>query len=122
MPDFSVLVYPVITMSELNTHTGSRNNLLGKNPDPKLVEYFSNELHVTKNTPPAFIVQAEDDKTVPVQNSIDYFTALKNQNIPAELHIYQKGGHGFGLAKDKGTTSLWPAACINWLKEIGMIK
>jgi acetyl esterase/lipase len=120
-PDFSVLVYPVITMGELNTHTGSRKNLLGKTPDPKLVEYFSNELQVTKNTPPAFIVQAEDDKTVPVQNSIDYYTALKNQNIPAELHIYQKGGHGFGLGKNKGTVSLWPASCIEWLKEIGMI-
>ena len=108
-------------MGELNTHTGSRKNLLGKTPDPKLVEYFSNELQVTKNTPPAFIVQAEDDKTVPVQNSIDYYTSLKNQNIPAELHIYQKGGHGFGLGKNKGTVSLWPAACIKWLNEIGMI-
>lgn len=120
-PDFSVLVYPVITMNEINTHTGSRKYLLGKTPDAKLVEYFSNELHVTKDTPPAFIVQAEDDKTVPVQNSIDYYTSLKNQNIPAELHLYQKGGHGFGLGKNKGTVSLWPAACIKWLQEIGMI-
>jgi len=121
-PDFSVLVYPVITMNEINTHTDSRKHLLGKTPDPKLVEYFSNELQVSKNTPPAFIVQAEDDKSVPVQNSIDYFTALKNQNIPAELHIYQKGGHGFGLGKNKGTLSLWPDACIKWLNEIGMIE
>ena len=120
-PDFSVLAYPVITMNEINTHTGSRKYLLGKNPDPKLVAYFSSELHVTKNTPPAFLVQAEDDKTVPVQNSIDYYTSLKNQNIPAELHIYQKGGHGFGLGKNKGTVSQWPDACIKWLKEIGMI-
>jgi len=121
-PDFSVLVYPVITMNEINTHTDSRKHLLGKTPDPKLVEYFSNELQVSKNTPPAFIVQSEDDKSVPVQNSIDYFTALKNQNIPSELHIYQKGGHGFGLGKNKGTLSLWPDACIKWLNEIGMIE
>jgi acetyl esterase/lipase len=121
-PDFSILIYPVISMSESKTHAGSRYNLLGKTPDNKLVEYFSNELRVTKNTPPTFIVHAEDDKTVPVQNSIDYFTSLKSRNIPAELHIYQKGGHGFGLAKDKGTAALWPDACIKWLKEIDMIK
>ena len=120
-PDFSILVYPVITMNELNVHTGSRKYLLGKTPDPKLVEYFSNELHVSKDTPPAFIVHAEDDKTVPVQNSIDYYTSLKNSNISAELHLYQKGGHGFGLGKNKGTVSSWPAACIKWLQEMGLI-
>jgi len=111
-------------LNKLATEYGGKATIMAADvgQSPKLVEYFSNELHVTKNTPSAFIVQAEDDKTVPVQNSIDYFTALKNQNIPAELHIYQKGGHGFGLAKDKGTASQWPSACINWLKEIGMIK
>ena len=119
-PDFVILGYPVITMSELNTHTGSRRNLLGKSPDLVLVEYFSNELHVLKNTPPTFIFQAEDDKTVPVQNSIDYYIALKNKGVAAELHIYPKGGHGFGLAKNKGTESTWPESCINWLKQIGM--
>jgi len=121
-PDFVILGYPVITMSELNTHTGSRKNLLGNSPDPVLVDYFSNELHVLKNTPPTFIFQAEDDKTVPVQNSIDYYTSLKNKGVAAELHIYPKGGHGFGLAKNGGTESTWPDACINWLKQIRMIK
>lgn len=112
-PDFAILGYPVITMSEINTHAGSRNNLLGKSPDPAVVEYFSNELHVLKNTPPTFIFQAENDKTVPVQNSIDYFTALKNKSVVAELHIYPKGGHGFGLAKNGGTESTWPAPVSN---------
>jgi acetyl esterase/lipase len=120
-PDFAILGYPVITMGEINTHTGSRRNLLGKSPDPVLVKYFSNELHVLKNTPPTFIFQAEDDKTVPVQNSIEYYTALKNIGIPSELHIYPKGGHGFGLAKKGGTESTWPEACIKWLKQIGMV-
>ncbi len=120
-PDFSVLAYPVITMNEKYTHPGSQKCLLGKNPDPKLVEYFSNEIQVTKDTPPAFIFAAEDDKTVPVQNSIDYFSSLKNLNIPAELHIYRKGGHGFGLGKNKGTVSSWPDTCIKWLNDIGMI-
>jgi len=122
LPDFVILGYPVITMSELNTHTVSKRNLLGKSPDPLLVEYFSNELHVLKNTPTTFIFQAEDDKSVPVQNSIDYYTALKNKGISAELHIYPKGGHGFGLAKNRGTESTWPESCIKWLKQIGMTK
>jgi acetyl esterase/lipase len=121
-PDFAILGYPVITMSELNTHTGSRKNLLGKSPDPVLVEYFSNERHVLKNTPPTFIFQAEDDKTVPVQNSIEYYTALKDKGVAAELHIYPQGGHGFGLAKNGGTESTWPDACIKWLMQIGMVK
>src|ERR1017187_1694499 len=121
-PDFAILGYPVITMSELNTHTGSRRNLLGKSPDPTLVDYFSNELHVLKNTPPTFIFQAEDDKTVPVQNSINYYTALKDKGVAAELHIYPNGGHGFGLAKNGGTESTWPESCVKWLKQIGMAK
>jgi acetyl esterase/lipase len=121
-PDFVILGYPVITMSELNTHSGSRKNLIGNSPDSNLVEYFSNELHVMKNTPPTFIFQAENDKTVPVQNSIDYYTALKNKGVVAEMHIYSKGGHGFGLAKNGGTESTWPESCINWLKQIGMIE
>ncbi len=122
-PDFSVLVYPVISMREGITHMGSRIHLLGKSPDTSLVEHFSNELQVTKNTPPAFLVQAENDKTVPVQNSIDYFLALKKFNIPAELHIYEKGGHGFGLAKNRHneTESNWPKTCENWMKMMGLL-
>lgn len=116
-PDFSILIYPVISMSKQITHNGSRTNLLGENPDQQLIDYFSNELQVTKDTPPTFLVHAMDDKTVPVQNSINYFSALKRYDIPSELHIYEKGGHGFGLAKNRGTESQWPNACIEWLKQ-----
>jgi acetyl esterase/lipase len=117
-PDFSILIYPVISMKPGITHKGSSDCLLGKEPDEKLIEKFSNELHVNKNAPPAFIVHASDDKTVPVQNSIDYFTALRKNNVRAELHIYSEGGHGFGIGK-KTTAKYWPEACLNWLRESG---
>jgi acetyl esterase/lipase len=120
-PDFSILIYPVISMNPEITHAGSRNNLLGDNPNEKLLEHFSTEFQVNKNTPPAFLVCAEDDKTVPVENSIHYFLSLKKYSISAELHIYEKGGHGFGLAKNGGTESHWPDACILWLKENGLL-
>jgi acetyl esterase/lipase len=115
-PDFSILVYPVISMDSTITHRGSRDNLLGKNPPKELVTRFSNELQVTAETPPTFLVQAADDKTVPVQNSINYLLALKKNGVPAELHIYEKGGHGFGLGKTNGTESSWPEACRKWLE------
>ena len=121
-PDFAVLVYPVISMRKDITHSGSRENLLGKNPDEKLVEHFSNELQVNAETPPAFLICAEDDGAVPVENSISYFLALKKYKIPAELHIYEKGGHGFGLAKNMGSVSQWPEACENWLRAQNLIK
>lgn len=120
-PDFAILLYPVISMEPGITHKGSRNNLLGLNPPEKEVKYFSNELNVNSGTPPTFLALAENDKTVPVQNSIEYFMALKKYNIPAELHIFQKGGHGFGLGKEGETQSYWPELCKNWLKAIGMI-
>jgi len=116
-PDFTCLIYPVISMDLKITHKGSRRNLLGENPEQKFVNAFSSEQQVTHNTPPAFIVHSADDSSVPVENSINYFLALKSKNVRAELHIYQKGGHGFGLAKNRGTESKWPDACLNWLKE-----
>ncbi len=116
-PSFSILVYPVITMKTPLTHAGSRKRLLGSNPSEELCRSFSNELQVTSDTPPAFIVHAADDPSVPVQNSIQYFESLNRYKIPAELHIYQKGGHGFGLGRDKGTTAQWFDACIQWLHE-----
>jgi acetyl esterase/lipase len=121
-PDFSILLYPVITMNKEITHGGSRTNLLGENPDEKLVEHFSNELQVTSETPPTFIAHAADDKTVPIQNSINYFLSLKKNNVPSELHIYEKGGHGFGLAKNRDTESQWPEACKQWLLLRGILK
>ena len=102
---------------ELNiTHKGSRENLLGKKPTKEMVESFSNDLKVTDETPPAFIALAADDGSVPVENSINYFYALKKNNIPVEMHIYEKGGHGFGMGKKGGTEANWPDACINWLR------
>lgn len=121
-PDFSILIYPVISMERQITHMGSRNLLLGKSPSKELVEAFSNDQRVNKNTPPAFLVHAADDTAVSVQNSINYFTALKSFGIPAEIHIYEKGGHGFGIRNLKGTVAYWPDTCENWLRMHRMIK
>lgn len=122
-PDFSLLIYPVISMRKSITHMGSRINLLGKNPSQALVRLYSNELQVNKNTPPAFLVQAMDDNVVPVQNSIDYALALHKYKIPVELHLYERGGHGFGLARNtKDTESSWTEACVKWLKMHNLIK
>lgn len=123
-PDFSILIYPVISMRENITHNGSKNYLLGNEPADTLVEHFSNELQVDENTPPAFLIHSADDKTVPVANSIGYFNALKEHNIPAELHIYEKGGHGYGLARDRNNTTEinWPKALENWLMMKGFVK
>jgi acetyl esterase/lipase len=120
-PDFSILIYPVISMNPELTHGGSRENLLGKNPDQKLIDHFSNDLQVNEDTPPAFLVHSDDDKAVPMQNSINYFLALKKFNIPAEMHIYEKGGHGYGLGRNVGTESNWPEACKKWLKMRGLL-
>lgn len=95
-PDFSILAYPVISMIDSLTHKGSRNNLIGKNPSSEIVKTFSNELQVTKNTPPTFLVLANDDNGVNPENSIKYYEALLKNHVPAELHIFQNGGHGFG--------------------------
>jgi acetyl esterase/lipase len=120
-PDFSILGYPVISMQPDIAHMGSRKSLLDNYPPAEEVNKFSNELQVNRNTPKTFLFAAEDDQTVPIQNSIDYFEALIKFHVPAELHIYQKGGHGFGLAKNGGTESNWPNACENWLRAIGML-
>lgn len=117
-PDFMILVYPVITFNEAYKHTGSQTALLGENPDPELVQYYSNELQVKKDTPPAFIVHAGDDAAVPVENSLFFYQALKNKGISAELHIYPEGGHGFSLAIGRGYLETWPDRCIDWLKSL----
>lgn len=114
-PDFSILIYPVISMNDDITHQGSKTNLLGDNPTQDLIKKYSNEEQVTSNTPPTFLIHATDDKSVPVENSINYYLALKKNNVPAEMHIYEDGGHGFGLGT-KGTNTNWPKACEAWLK------
>lgn len=121
-PDFSILVYPVISMDSSITHWGSRENLLGKKPSNKMVDFYSNEKQVNKKTPSAFLVHSINDELVPVENSINYALALKKFSIPCELHIYQSGGHGYGLGKSKNTEISWPDACEKWLKAKGIIE
>ncbi len=118
-PDFSILIYPVISFDAGFTHAGSRKNLIGDNPSEDAIKRFSNELHISDKTPPAFLVHSSDDKAVPVKNSIVYFEGLINYNIPAELHVFQKGGHGYGLSIDSGTQSSWPVLCQKWMKTMG---
>jgi acetyl esterase/lipase len=116
-PDFMILVYPVITMQAGVTHMGSRTNLLGENPSEDLVRHYSNELQVTDQTPPTFLVHAGDDDAVPVQNSLLFHAALVAHKIPAELHVYPKGGHGFSLALGRGRLTTWTEVCARWLAE-----
>ncbi|MDN3673167.1 alpha/beta hydrolase [Flavobacterium branchiarum] len=119
-PSFSILIYPVISMIKEVTHKGSMTNLLGINPSKEVIDKFSNEESVTANTPPAFIVHATDDIAVPSENSIKYYLALKKNNVPAELHLYEKGGHGFGLGVN-GTSQFWTKDCVEWLKQNGYL-
>jgi acetyl esterase/lipase len=120
-PDFSLLIYPVISMEAGTTHMGSRRNLLGENPSPDRVKHFSNELQVNSQTPPAFLVHSIDDEAVPVQNSIVYALALKKNQVPCELHIYQSGGHGYGMGRSENTESTWTDACRKWLEAGGFL-
>jgi acetyl esterase/lipase len=115
-PDFMILMYPVITFTQPSMHKGSRDNLLGKAPNPELDKEFSNELQVKKDTPPTFIVLADDDTGVPAENSVLFYEALRKNKIPAEMHIYAQGGHGFGLGVNKPELEFWPQACHQWLK------
>ncbi|MGV3547745.1 MAG: alpha/beta hydrolase [Pedobacter sp.] len=113
-PSFSILIYPVITFGQY-THAGSVKNLLGENPTEDQRKYFSSERQVTSQTPPTFLVHANNDKTVPVQNSLRYNEALVKNAVPAELHVYQEGGHGFGL-NNKTTKDDWFERLKNWLQ------
>lgn len=116
-PNFSILIYPVISMEESITHNGSKNNLLGKNATEKIITKYSNEKNVEANTPPTFLVHATDDGSVPVENSINYYLALKNNNVLVEMHLFQKGGHGFGLGKTDSSKN-WTYCLENWLKFV----
>jgi acetyl esterase/lipase len=122
-PDFSILLYPVVSLQPSIAHGGSRDNLLGPEKSDELINYYSNELQVSDQTPPAFLVHAMDDTGVPVENSIQYYLALKNKKIPAEMHLYPKGGHGYGMRTEgKGSLGNWPAAMEGWLKSLGYMK
>jgi len=126
-PDFAILAYPVISMEEGTTHGGSKKNLLGDKPDPKLVESMSNERQVTKDTPPTFIFHTSADTAVLPENAIRFYTALKKADVPVELHIYEKGRHGVGLGRDPkwtgGETSVatWPDRLSDWMKHRGLL-
>lgn len=120
-PSFMILAYPVVTMNKELTHAGSRENLLGKDPSAELVRQYSNELQVTKRTPPTFIVHAKDDGAVPIANSENLLKALKEKNVPAELHTFEVGGHGFGMRKNGIPADNWPELLKTWLKENKLI-
>ncbi|TDX09746.1 alpha/beta hydrolase [Flavobacterium sp. S87F.05.LMB.W.Kidney.N] len=117
-PDFSILMYPVISMENQITHKGSQTNLLGSNPSQDLIDSYSNEKKVTSKTPPAFLIHATDDTVVIPENSINYYLALKKNGVKAELHLYEKGGHGFGLGVND-TSKFWTRDCVEWLKANG---
>jgi acetyl esterase/lipase len=120
-PDFMILIYPVISFQESIGHVGSRDNLLGKNPAKDKIDLYSNELQVTKKTPPAFLVHASDDDGVNPNNSVAFYQALIKNKVPAELHIYQNGGHGFGM-NNKTTNDNWMERCKNWMDANGRLR
>jgi acetyl esterase/lipase len=120
-PDFLILCYPVITFGERGRHTGSMRNLLGQNPDPALVENLSNEKQVTPQSPPTFLFHTTDDSAVPAENSVLFYLALKKAGVPAELHIYERGRHGVGLARDDRALRSWPVRCAEWLRGHGWL-
>ena len=117
-PNFSILIYPVISMDKNITHVGSRNNLIGLHPTDEMIKLYSNELHVSAYTPPTFIIHATDDDLVPVENSLLYYQALKKNKVPTEMHIYPAGGHGFGLANGNSSLESWPKLMLEWMKGL----
>ena len=117
-PDFMTLAYPVITMGDLNTHGGSRKNLLGENPSQEMLDHFSNELQVTADTPPTFLLHASDDTAVPVENSLLFYTALLKHKVPAAMHIYPTGGHGFALGLQEPHLATWTDQWIGWMNSL----
>jgi acetyl esterase/lipase len=119
-PDFMILIYPVISFNDQITHMGSRDQLIGKMPSAEKIAYYSNELQVTAKTPPTFLVHASDDDVVNANNSVAFYQSLLKYKVPAELHIYQKGGHGFGM-NNKTTNDQWMDRCKNWMKATGFL-
>lgn len=116
-PDFQILFYPVVSMVN-PTHQGSKDNLLGKQPSRELQELYSNEMQVTPQTPPAFIMHSSDDKAVPVSNSVDYYTALVKNGVSASMHLYPVGGHGWGYNENFLYKRQWTGELEKWLREI----
>lgn len=120
-PDFVVLCYPVISMEDGTTHAGSKKNLLGENPDPKLVAQMSNDRAVTKETPPAFLFHTAEDAAVLSENSVLFFAACRKAGVPVEMHIFERGRHGVGLAQTDPVLAEWPGLCERWLAMHGWL-
>ncbi len=120
-PDFMVLVYPVIAMATEFGHTGSKHNLLGEDPDPALVEQLSNERQVTLETPPAFLIHTVGDTGVPCENSFLFASALRSAGVGFELHVFERGEHGFGLGANDPALSKWPSLCEAWMRGSGFV-
>lgn len=116
-PDFAILMYPVITFTD-KTHGGSKENLIGKNPTQEMVDLYSNEKQVTADTPPTFIIMAQDDRTVPIENAVLFYSALIQNKVKTEMHLYQKGGHGFGI-DNRQSPDKWFDWCKSWLAANG---
>jgi len=121
-PDFAILGYPVISMTEEWTHKGSRTHLLGENFDPELAKSLSGERAVTKETPPTFLFQTNEDTAVPAENAVHYYLALRKAGVPSEMHVFEKGPHGVGLANDDPALSAWSTLLANWLRVRKLIK
>ncbi len=120
-PDFLILMYPVITFEDPVAHAGSRTSLLGASPSRELVELMSTEKQVTAGTPPTLLFHSQDDKVVPVENSIRFFQALTRAGVPADLHLFPRGGHGFSMKPGLGTVSDWPRLAEVWFRERGLL-
>jgi acetyl esterase/lipase len=121
-PDLSVLIYPVITMDMTYGHTGSRHNLIGADASQELIDALSNDKRVTEDTPPAYLVHSVDDDAVPVEHALMYAAALRKHSIPFEMHIYEHGGHGYGLAHHDAALNEWQTACAHWLRRHGFAR
>jgi len=117
-PDFMLLLYPVISFDEQIGHMGSRKNLIGETNDWSRAAYYSNELHVTDLTPPAFFILSDDDHVVVPENSIRFYLSMKKSGIPAELHIFAHGGHGFGMKQINKPVQQWPDLFLQWMKAM----
>ena len=120
-PDFSMLIYPVLTMDDPHAHGGSRENLLGKNPSPELLQKVSIEKNVRPDTPPVFLMHTAEDQSVPAENSLRMATALLANDVPVALHLYTGGQHGIGMLPGNGPASEWPQALAAWLVEQGIV-
>ncbi|HOC67939.1 MAG: Acetylxylan esterase precursor [Candidatus Hydrogenedentes bacterium ADurb.Bin101] len=120
-PDFTILIYPVISLLPAYGHMGSRNNLLGNDADEQVAASLSNNRQVTADTPPAFLVHSTGDSGVPAENSIAYYRALVKAGVPAEMHIYEQGEHGYGMGKGDPALSTWPDLCIHWMRKRGLL-